>query len=589
MYEFTDLNDAEANYGTEKAPYGPVMLNDWIPGLLRKVSVYDRNNVLLRNSTNKYQFIKNSYAGNLNFKNVKLLHGGTQQTVTGNTTVKQPLFTGEVYYPATGRTALTEAVDTVYDNNGNITTNYARFEYDPVYFNNQTRVTKSFDKTRGLEQETRLYYPYHYNIGGGIGRLRDSGIVTPVVLTEEWIKGDGNTRMTGGSLQDYTILPGGYVRPSGSYIFESVAPVPEATLGSFSGGALIRNAAYFKLASTISQYDGKGQPLQITDAVTGKSSSIIYDYNGRYKIAEAANALSTDIAYTSFESDGSGGWNIGSTNRDATVAVTGRRSYNIASGSLSKVGLNSGTMYSVSLWARPGANITVNGSSMVNSISTHNGWNLFQMRVTGISILTISGSGIIDEVRLHPDDAQMMTTAFNDKRMPMSHADANNTIIHTEYDNLQRVQFVRDMDNNILKKYGYSDTTLLIDTSAKWVTGIKILQYQPQVRWNYTGPCSYEYLYTDTNRYSATYRQQRWVYGGTDCCNTSASNYGPAYKYVNGVCEQGQRVNKRTSRKKNFPNPDTWLCMYYYLWSDGSESAEYTEENATPCVVSNPS
>ncbi len=81
----------------------------------------------------------------------------------------------------------------------------------------------------------------------------------------------------------------------------------------------------------------------------------IYAYAGTYPIAEVTNGDSVSIAYTSFEADGSGNWTIGAGTLDTNRSVTGRNSYNLTGGPISKTGLNSSTTYIVSCWSQNGA------------------------------------------------------------------------------------------------------------------------------------------------------------------------------------------------------------------------------------------
>ena len=76
-------------------------------------------------------------------------------------------------------------------------------------------------------------------------------------------------------------------------------------------------------------YDNYGNILQ-----QHKSSdmyhSYIWDYQHEYPIAEAINAGQSDVAYTSFEADGSGNWTIPDTTRVRTGgALTGNLYYNL--------------------------------------------------------------------------------------------------------------------------------------------------------------------------------------------------------------------------------------------------------------------
>jgi hypothetical protein len=52
-------------------------------------------------------------------------------------------------------------------------------------------------------------------------------------------------------------------------------------------------------------------------------------------------------------------------------------------------------------------------------------------------------------------------------------------------------------------------------------------------------------------------------------------------KIVNGTCETGTRVNSSTTLQSN----GTWQCVYYYVFSDGSTSQNYTTYGSSPCPL----
>src|SRR5438445_10783632 len=93
------------------------------------------------------------------------------------------------------------------------------------------------------------------------------------------------------------------------------------------------------------------------------SNSLIWDYNGVYVIAEVKNATQSNIAYTSFEADGTGNWTVPSTNRDTLNSITGKKCYNLVSGSCSRAGLTSSTSYVISYWSKTGSSYTIPGTT----------------------------------------------------------------------------------------------------------------------------------------------------------------------------------------------------------------------------------
>jgi YD repeat-containing protein len=75
--------------------------------------------------------------------------------------------------------------------------------------------------------------------------------------------------------------------------------------------------------------------------------------------------------------------------------------------------------------------------------------------LTATTTVTISGSGSLDEVRLHPLSAQMTTYTYDPQGGMTSATDAAHVTTSYEYDGLQRLKNVRDQDGILLKNYLY--------------------------------------------------------------------------------------------------------------------------------------
>ncbi len=208
----------------------------------------------------------------------------------------------------------------------------------------------------------------------------------------------------------------------------------------------------------LQKYDVKGNLLE-----QAKSADLrhdyIYDYKSNYPIAECKGADSFDIAYTSFEADGSGNWVIGSGTRDNTSSLTGALSYNLSNGNISKSGLGSAVTYIVSYWSRTGASYTVSGATSTLQGKTINingaSWTYFEHTVTGVTSITVSGSGDIDELREYPKGALMTTYTYTPLVGMSGQCDQDNRVSYYFYDGYNRMRYVKDQDGNILKTIQY--------------------------------------------------------------------------------------------------------------------------------------
>jgi len=208
-------------------------------------------------------------------------------------------------------------------------------------------------------------------------------------------------------------------------------------------------------------YDNRGNILEMQKANDAKQS-VIWDYRGIYPVAQVTGAAQADIAYTSFESDGTGNWtNINSSNIVNNAFVTGQRSYKSSSISISKSGLTSTTTYVVSYWSTSGSysiSGTQSGYPKVLKTLTINdqSWTCYLHHVTGVTTITVTGNGGIDELRLYPIGAMMTTYCYTPLVGMNTQCDANNHLVFEKYDEAGRLMLVLDENSNILKKYCYN-------------------------------------------------------------------------------------------------------------------------------------
>ncbi len=514
VYEFTSLQDVNSNISTAAFPYAPQDLRNWGLGLPKTVSIYDSNNVLIKRTVNSFAYDTVAYISSNN-KSLKL--GKYATTYYGNpansSTPKTRTYLAQEYYPASGRMYIVSSTDTLFHYNGTKNTGYKNFTYDNNY--NVTKIVSGYDKSRGLLAEQRLYYPYNYTIGGAIGSLRTNEILSPAISSETWITGDGNPRMVAASITDYQQLTSGYIKPLTSYALESNKPVTQAVIGTFNPAVLNRNTTYFKPQQSFVLFDAKANLLQLQSPITGQSNSVIMDYNNLYPIAKISNAAQTDVAYTGFESDGKGNWNVPNPGGLVADAFTGNLSYNLNNGYINKTGLNNAYDYLLTVWAKAPSGVYVNNTLLTNPIAQQNGWELFSVTLPNSVGVHINGYGLIDELRLHPKNANMVTYTYNPGLgLVTATVDANNTVVYNEYDTLNRIKIIRDKDKNIIKRYDYSDPPpVATNTAPNWVPGDKICR-------NFVDGV-YDSTYYDNNPNSATYGQSQIVSTGIDYCHCS--------------------------------------------------------------------
>lgn len=311
-------------------------------------------------------------------------------------------------------------------------------------------------------------YPLDFTISGtatdnaarGIQNLQNQHLVNPLI--EQYVQrtnADGsNARTVSGTFTTYMPLS---PYPTVINGLETVQPLTDyqaATVSTSSATLDSRSKAQIYLDG----FDAYGNILQQhrnNDVV----HSYVWDYKNTMPVAEAINAASSAIAYTSFEADGNGNWSFAGSASTDNTAPTGSKVYNLNGGSISKTVADTGT-YIVSYWSKNGVyTLSVAGSTVVTG-KTVDGWTCYEHTVristanTSLTLSAAAGTHYIDEVRLYPASAQMVTRTYIPLVGVTSECDISNRITYYGYDAFQRLAVVRDQDKNIIKTICYSYT-----------------------------------------------------------------------------------------------------------------------------------
>lgn len=363
------------------------------------------------------------------------------------------------FYPAMRSMAVlpTSQVEKIYEGNDSLVTT-TTFAYNGLRL-----LQKSVqDNSLGEIVTTNLKYPMDYTITGtpnntiasAIKNLQSKNIVTPVIeqYTQRSLPNGSNLRTISSQLASYkSSIP----LPDTVFNGEIIDPLTDFTPASIAASSSSIDSRYASQV-VFRSYDTAGNILEMQKA-DNVVYSFLWDYRMSYPIAEVSNASQASIAYTSFEADGSGNWTIGSSARISNDAVTGTRCYQLSNGNVSKSGLNVSNSYIVSYWSKNGQQTVAGGSSVIVG-KTVGLWTYYEHIVPNPSggIITVSGSGVVDELRLHPKGALMTTYTYTPLIGRVSQCDASNRITYYEYDGFGRLSLIRDDDKNILKKFRYS-------------------------------------------------------------------------------------------------------------------------------------
>jgi len=322
---------------------------------------------------------------------------------------------------------------TVYDNNGGVLNSFNSLTYNNLI--HQFPNTERTQDSEGQTVETQKLY-----VDDPISGLTSGEQAAKQALIDKNIKS--------ALLQQKVIRNGNLVSlVKNNYgIFNSNMPLLASIDAQFGNGPVGKRIFHDK-------YDTRGN-LLVQYKANGPKMSYIWDYNASLPVAQCTNADVADIAFTSFEGNTHGGWSLGSAAGITTSSMTGTKSYNLASGNLVRSGLQSGQQYIVSYWAKTGT-VNVNNTTTTRQGATTNGWTYTEKVVSGATAVTISGSAVIDEVRLYPVGAQMVSYTYTPLAGMTSLADPSGKIAYYEYDKLGRLVRVKDQDGRILKLHDY--------------------------------------------------------------------------------------------------------------------------------------
>jgi YD repeat-containing protein len=440
VYYYSGVGDG--NVASSKGlPYPPIISYDYERGLLQEEDTYTATGALVHKVLNTYGFV-----GQDTIETYKAAYQYNILSSCYNVSPLSQLILRIYYQDVTNQVEHLSSTDITYNTaTGDSVQVYTNYNYTDPKNMQPTKTTKLDSKLDTVVMWSRTALEMadinsSISLSATASTALDSmlarNIVGVPVETEKYVKG---------ALTDKILT---------NFKVQSTAPVLPDNVMVQNRSNPIETRIYFP------EYDGYGNLLE-QEKSADMRHDYIYAYAGTYPVAEIINGDSTSIAYTGFETTETGNWSVGSGSRDSTVGITGRSSYNLT-GSISKSGLNSSNTYIVSYWTL--GNIgpfsvsgTISGYPMKGKTVTYNNssWTLYVHKVTGQSTITVSGSGHVDELRLYPATAQMVTYTFDPLVGMTSHTDPGNRVTYYEYDGFQRLKRIRDQDYNILKTFEY--------------------------------------------------------------------------------------------------------------------------------------
>jgi hypothetical protein len=348
--------------------------------------------------------------------------------------------------------------------------------YNKIVYNDKELLfqsqVKQVGNSKGEDVIQRLKYPLDYSassdaFGQGISFLKSKNVLSAVVEKYQYIQEPSgiNKRYTDGVLNKFhTDKP--LVKQT--YIFQPENTTSVFTESGVTNGSFVYDAAY-KPALNFNTYDTYGN-IQEQNEESDAKEAYIWDYNKTHPVAKVSNASLNDVAYASFEADGTGNWIYNQSYvKQEEKGMTGKKYFEIpVSDKISSATLSPTQKYRVTFWCKYADPIIlkyVNGGGTQIITPTYsfdnNGWKFYDVTVENVTKIEIAKYAnvpkvIIDEVRMFPQNSQMVTYTFDPLVGMTAQCDPNNRIVYYEYDGLQRLKLLRDQYGNVVKTYEYN-------------------------------------------------------------------------------------------------------------------------------------
>lgn len=453
-------------YSTFVNQPGEIALN-WRYGLLKSVQVFDRNWSMLRQTVyhNKIYTLPGER------------YTGYRASCSGNHPCAEPSNVG--LYPAYYFTSYYDLpvdwvyTDTVEEYDYISGVNFLRVNnYDNPQHQQLTRSTVLYPD--GSRQTTFLKYPTDFTFSGtpstseaaAVKLLQDKHIHNmpleqyaqkwlPESVTALTLAGSYNEFKTSGTLNTKVL-------PYNTYALGLANGINDYAPAVSSGTAIQKDNRYIIKASA-AEYDNAASLVTLTGP-GGSSAGNIWGHKSSLLIAKAKNHMAgKKIAFTSFEKDAAGNWTYNTVSGTATDHITGKRCYNLNAGTVQH-NVTSGSpagpsdtisgRYVVSYWKKNGI-VSVNNTSPGLTGTTVNGWTYCEHVLLDPQTVSVTGTALIDELRLYPVGAAMESYTYDPLIGVTSYDNAASHIVFYEYDAMGRLSVERDIYGNILQQHSY--------------------------------------------------------------------------------------------------------------------------------------
>jgi YD repeat-containing protein len=533
---------------------------------------------------------------------------------------------------------LTKATETLWDQDG---ANPLITEKNTSFNSRRLAQAEAFVNSTG--QTITTYYRYPFDVyTGTVTATPESSTQLPFMISRNIINEPceviqtktigGTENVIGGKVLTFAKL-NNTVKQNNVYALQISAPISKSSYAAYT-------VTGYSNGNEISQIDPrmvKRINYTLHDALGNvreyskddESKALIWGYDDHYLVAEVPDAGAGAIAYTSFETATDDRWILPVTARNITDALTGKRSFDMTSAGTTGIIINGITGTSIlSYWTKNTVPLTITGTQGTPARGkTVRQWTYYEHKIAGITQAKITGTGLVDELRLYPDNTHMTTYTYEPLIGLTGQCSPQNALAYYEYDGLGRLKLVRDQDGNIVKQHEYeyhNNITPMLQPTGNtrcqvmggYVTGKQEAEYKdinpgsPGYNtmtwkenglsaacvvvpdWKATGPTRCELdawnSYTgngqaeqkDANPYSPTYNTLRWANTGASTTCARPACVGSGKRLVKNVCETGVRQELLSSVELT---PTKWECTYWMTYSFGP-GEEVVLFSSRPCI-----
>ena len=388
----------------------------------------------------------------------------------------------QFYNINTGMYKLAGSTETEYVSNGQTLTTITNYNYN--LYGQVAQITSNNSKQETLS--TLYKYPLDYNFSGTVinNALAINNLIslnklsTPVEVLQGIQKPGSELKIIKGSLRIYNAAT---TLPKNEYILETTSPISNFQQSFVNASGDLTIASNYKKAITYDQYDDKNNLLEYTDERGGLKFANTWGYNKTLITSNFKSAGNAQVAFTSFEDNDKGGWTYQETSVQSNTADAASGTYVYAfngTNPITKNGIPAG-QYKISYWSKLAC--TVNGGApSLTSNPNLAGLKLYEHQIiltTAGSIAITSTSNKIDNLILQPLNSEGKTYSYLPLTGLINETQVSNFFQNYEYDGLQKLKYIKDYDNNIVKKFEFA-----------YIGNSVTLPAAPTVYWNNNAP-----------------------------------------------------------------------------------------------------